>query len=168
MAADGIYQGTDCPRSELLNDGSADQLLDAHLVLIFERYLDPNTGFWVNQLDRNNQSIAAEIPVRVLYPPVPGIPRGLPCEEQPAVIPGKPIGPNERSGFLYFRPASIVFAIDARNTCPDTNAPRGPANTSAIRPRRRSRCGSSVLPVLIDGARSHEAAAAYIEQLVRP
>ena len=36
-------------------------------VLIFERYLDPNTGFWVNQLDRNNQSIAAEIPVRVLY-----------------------------------------------------------------------------------------------------
>ena len=54
-------------RSELLNDGNADQLLDSHLALIFDRYLDPNTGFWVNQLDPNNQVIAAEIPVRVLY-----------------------------------------------------------------------------------------------------
>ena len=54
-------------RSELLNDGSADQQLDSHLELIFERYLDPNTGFWVNQLDPDNRPIAAEIPVRVLY-----------------------------------------------------------------------------------------------------
>ena len=54
-------------RSELLNDGRADHLLDSHLALIFERYLDPDTGFWVNQLDLNNRAIAAEIPVRVLY-----------------------------------------------------------------------------------------------------
>jgi mannose/cellobiose epimerase-like protein (N-acyl-D-glucosamine 2-epimerase family) len=54
-------------KSELLNDSRADHLLDSHLALIFEHYLDPNTGFWVNQLDPDNQAIMAEIPVRVLY-----------------------------------------------------------------------------------------------------
>ncbi|GGF09962.1 hypothetical protein GCM10011611_14370 [Aliidongia dinghuensis] len=54
-------------RLEFLADAGARQRLDDHLAALFHYWLDPVTGLWVNQLDPSNRSIAAEVPVRVLY-----------------------------------------------------------------------------------------------------
>jgi mannose/cellobiose epimerase-like protein (N-acyl-D-glucosamine 2-epimerase family) len=54
-------------RAEFEGDGDAIAALDRHLDIIFRRFLDRETGLWVNQLDAAGAAIVADIPVRVLY-----------------------------------------------------------------------------------------------------
>jgi mannose/cellobiose epimerase-like protein (N-acyl-D-glucosamine 2-epimerase family) len=54
-------------RIEFEGDEAAAGQLDGHLLLMFDLFVDRETGLWVNQVDRTGQPIIAPIPVRVLY-----------------------------------------------------------------------------------------------------
>lgn len=54
-------------RVEFEGDAAAMDKLDAHLALMFELFVDRETGLWVNQLDEAGRPIADPVPVRVLY-----------------------------------------------------------------------------------------------------
>jgi mannose/cellobiose epimerase-like protein (N-acyl-D-glucosamine 2-epimerase family) len=54
-------------RVEFEGDAGAMDKLDAHLALMFELFVDRQTGLWVNQLDADRKPIADPVPVRVLY-----------------------------------------------------------------------------------------------------
>lgn len=54
-------------RIEFEGDRDAAERLDGHLRLVFERFVDPATGLWTNQLDGEGRKVAEPIPVRVLY-----------------------------------------------------------------------------------------------------
>lgn len=54
-------------RVEFESDAGAAARLDAHLRLIFERFVDPATGLWTNQLDARGEKVVEPVPVRVLY-----------------------------------------------------------------------------------------------------
>jgi mannose/cellobiose epimerase-like protein (N-acyl-D-glucosamine 2-epimerase family) len=54
-------------RIEFEADEAATTRLDDHLRLMFDLFVDRQTGLWVNQIDRAGQPIIAPVPVRVLY-----------------------------------------------------------------------------------------------------
>ncbi len=54
-------------RVEFEEDAAAATRMDAHLRLVFECFVDAETGLWCNQLDREGQKLVEPIPVRVLY-----------------------------------------------------------------------------------------------------
>lgn len=54
-------------RVEFENDGDAAARLDGHLRLVFERFVDADTGLWSNLLDAEGKKVVEPIPVRVLY-----------------------------------------------------------------------------------------------------
>lgn len=54
-------------RVEFENDREAAARLDSHVRLIFERFVDPETGLWANQLDASGNKVVEPVPVRVLY-----------------------------------------------------------------------------------------------------
>lgn len=68
-------------RIEFEGDVEAEAALNRHLGLMFARFVDRETGRWVNQIDANGQPVVAPIPVRVLYHLV------LACAEIVRVLP---------------------------------------------------------------------------------
>lgn len=54
-------------RLEFEDDNEATNRLNDHLRLMFERFVDADTGLWSNQIDRQGWRVAEPIPVRVLY-----------------------------------------------------------------------------------------------------
>ncbi|MDP3406728.1 AGE family epimerase/isomerase [Bosea sp. (in: a-proteobacteria)] len=49
------------------HDPVAAARLDPHLALMFERFVDPDSGLWVNRIDASGAPDRAAVPVRVLY-----------------------------------------------------------------------------------------------------
>lgn len=54
-------------RIDFEGDVEAEAELNRHLALMFARFVDRETGLWVNQIDIAGRPVAAPIPVRVLY-----------------------------------------------------------------------------------------------------
>lgn len=54
-------------RAEFEDEAGALAKMEAHLALTFDRFVDRASGLWVNQIDADGKTIAAQIPVRVLY-----------------------------------------------------------------------------------------------------
>ncbi|HXP95768.1 MAG TPA: AGE family epimerase/isomerase, partial [Telmatospirillum sp.] len=54
-------------RAEFLGDKDAEAKVDAMVNLLFRYYVDPETGFFCNQLERDGRKRPVEMPVRVLY-----------------------------------------------------------------------------------------------------
>ena len=54
-------------RAEFLDDKDAETKIDAFVDLLFHYYVDPETAFFCNQLERNGQKRTVEMPIRVLY-----------------------------------------------------------------------------------------------------
>ena len=56
-----------CARIEFAGDSDAQARLDPHLALIFERFVDRDSGLWHNRIDEAGAPVLAPVPVRVLY-----------------------------------------------------------------------------------------------------
>ncbi|MBN9438766.1 AGE family epimerase/isomerase [Bosea sp. (in: a-proteobacteria)] len=54
-------------RVEFEGDADAAARLDRHVALMFQHFVDCESGLWVNQLDAGGRPIADRVPVRVLY-----------------------------------------------------------------------------------------------------
>jgi mannose/cellobiose epimerase-like protein (N-acyl-D-glucosamine 2-epimerase family) len=54
-------------RIEFDHDASAAITLQHHLEVVFGRFIDSQSGIWINQLDAKNVAIKAALPLRVLY-----------------------------------------------------------------------------------------------------
>jgi mannose/cellobiose epimerase-like protein (N-acyl-D-glucosamine 2-epimerase family) len=54
-------------RVEFEGDADAAARLDRHVALMFQHFVDCESGLWVNQIDENAKPIADRVPVRVLY-----------------------------------------------------------------------------------------------------
>ncbi|WP_066468406.1 AGE family epimerase/isomerase [Bosea sp. WAO] len=54
-------------RIEFEGDADAAARLDQHVALMFQHFVDRESGLWVNQLGENGKPIADRVPVRVLY-----------------------------------------------------------------------------------------------------
>jgi mannose/cellobiose epimerase-like protein (N-acyl-D-glucosamine 2-epimerase family) len=69
-------------RIEFEEDADAEAELTRHLALMFARFVDRDTGLWINQIDAEGRPVPGPIPVRVLYHLV------LACAEIVRVRPG--------------------------------------------------------------------------------
>jgi mannose/cellobiose epimerase-like protein (N-acyl-D-glucosamine 2-epimerase family) len=54
-------------RAEFLGDEDAKGRIDGFIDLLFRYYVDPETGFFCNQIERDGRKRPVEMPVRVLY-----------------------------------------------------------------------------------------------------
>lgn len=54
-------------RIEFEGDADAAARLDRHLRLMFQHFVDRESGIWVNQIDERGRPISERVPVRVLY-----------------------------------------------------------------------------------------------------
>lgn len=54
-------------RMEFAGDPRAAGRLDAHLALMFARFVDRGTGLWINRIDAAGRPDSGAVPVRVLY-----------------------------------------------------------------------------------------------------
>lgn len=54
-------------RVEFEGDADAEAHLDRHVALMFQHFVDRESGLWVNQIDSGRQPITDRVPVRVLY-----------------------------------------------------------------------------------------------------
>ena len=54
-------------RVEFEGDADAAARLDRHVALMFQHFVDRESGLWVNQIDSGRQPITDRVPVRVLY-----------------------------------------------------------------------------------------------------
>lgn len=54
-------------RIEFEGDAEAAARLDGHLALVFERFVDRDSGLWHNRIDEAGVPVVAAVPVRVLY-----------------------------------------------------------------------------------------------------
>lgn len=71
-------------------DPGAGELADAAARRLFERYLDPRSGLWINETDSAGHPLSDEIPLRVLYHLVPAL-AGYSREREGTLGTGSPL-----------------------------------------------------------------------------
>ena len=65
--ADAVKNVTGADFMAVEGDADAAARLDRHVALMFQHFVDRESGLWVNQIDSGRQPITDRVPVRVLY-----------------------------------------------------------------------------------------------------